>query len=182
LAERAGRGTAWSPPREQGDLGRGRARHRAVFVRGVAPGLAVAAHKQLAPAPLGNDLAVKHGAFAMLKLAPRAAEIADDLRAVVPAYSPADEPTVRLLALSLAQVEAATLYLAEHGFTDKRGKTQGVLRHLGTMMNTASRLCNALALTPTSRAKLGLNLTRTGDALRAHLDERYGGEEVVDGE
>jgi hypothetical protein len=51
----------------------------------------------------------------MIRLAPRSAELADDLRAVVPAVSEADEPTIRLLALVLARVEAANEWLAERG-------------------------------------------------------------------
>lgn len=128
----------------------------------------------LVPFERGNGAAVRHGAFAVLRLAPRAEEIADEIRGLVPAGSDADEPAVRLLALALAQVEAATLYLAEHGIVDSRGKPQGILKHLGTMTNTAARLCDRLGLTPTSRAALGLDLTRArGEALRAHLAERY---------
>lgn len=129
----------------------------------------------LVPFGRGNGAAVRHGAFAVLRLAPRAEEIADEVRGLVPAGSPADEPALRLLALSLAQVEAATLYLAENGVVDSRGKPQGILKHLGTMTNTAARLCDRLGLTPTSRASLGLDLTRArGEALRAHIAESYG--------
>jgi hypothetical protein len=42
--------------------------------------------------------------------------------------------------------------------------------------NAARRLLNDLGLTPTSRARLGLNVARTrrGAALEEHLRERYG--------
>jgi hypothetical protein len=121
----------------------------------------------------GHELSVRHGAYATITLAPRATELADEIRELVPARSASDEPTIRLLALALAQVEAAATYVAEHGIVDGKGNPQGVLRHLGTMTNTAARLCGQLGLTPTSRAALGLDLSRTGDALRRHLDERY---------
>ena len=48
-----------------------------------------------------------HGAQATLALAPRANEIANDLRSVVPARSPSDEPMILLAALVLARIERA---------------------------------------------------------------------------
>ena len=128
----------------------------------------------LVPFEPGNGAALTHGAYSPLRLAPRAEEIASELRALVPASSASDEPTVRLLALALAQVEAATLYVAERGVVDAKGQPAPILRHLGTMMNTAARLCDRLGLTPTSRAQLGLDLSRAkGEALRAHVSETY---------
>ena len=48
------------------------------------------------------------------------------------------------------------------------------------MLNTAARLLDRLGCTPTSRAALGLDLTRArGEALRLHLAERYADEEGV---
>ena len=126
----------------------------------------------------GNELALRHGASALLRLAPRAGELADGLRELVPGASAADEPAIRLLALVLARIEAANGWLAEHGlFRRGGGEPQPVLRALSAWENTAARLCERLGLTPTSRAQLGLDLTRArGEALRAHLAERYGGE------
>jgi hypothetical protein len=122
----------------------------------------------------GNELAVVHGGYSVVKLEPRATEIADEIRALVPASSPSDEPSIRLLALALAQVEAATTWVAEHGIVDERGQPRGVLRHLGAMLNTAARIADRLGMTPTSRAQLGLDLTRAkGEALRAHVAEHY---------
>jgi hypothetical protein len=94
-----------------------------------------------------------HGAYALVKLEPRAAELADEIRELVPASHPADEITVRLLALALAQVEAATSWVAEHGLVDEHGNPRGVLRHLGTMMNTAARIADRLGMTPTWRRR-----------------------------
>jgi hypothetical protein len=126
----------------------------------------------------GNDVALVHGARSVVALEPRANEIADEIRELVPAVSPSDEPSIRLLALALAQVEAATIWLAEEGIVDERGQPRGLLRHLGTMLNTAARIADRLGMTPTSRAQLGLDLTRArGEALRAHLAENYDGKE-----
>jgi hypothetical protein len=107
----------------------------------------------------GNDLALTHGATATITLAPRASALADDLRAIVPACSEADEPTIRLAALVLARVEAANIWLDEHGlFRDAKGEPQPVIRVLSTWENTAARLLDRLGCTPTSRAKLGLDV------------------------
>jgi hypothetical protein len=122
----------------------------------------------------GNQVARKHGAFSELRIPERAAELAAGLRAVVPALSDADEPTIRLLATVLARCEAAGEWLAEKGiFANDVGELQPVLRALSTWENTAARLLNDLGCTPTSRARLGLDLSRATGGLAEYLAERY---------
>lgn len=104
--------------------------------------------------------AVKHGAYSTLQLAPRADQIAESLRTIVPVQSKSDEPTIRLAAMALAQVEAASAWLDAEGFVDSQGSPQGVLKVLAAFMNTASRLLAALGCSPVSRAGLGLDLAR----------------------
>jgi hypothetical protein len=117
-------------------------------------------------------MAVRHSATAMLRLAPRADEIAADLRLIVPAASEADEPTIRLLALVLARIEAANEWVAEHGiFRNGKGEPQPILKVLSTWENTAGRLLDRLGGTPTSRAQLGLDLARAEDVLEHGLRE-----------
>lgn len=119
--------------------------------------------------------AMTHGASADIALAPRATELADYLRSIVPAAAESDEPTVRLLALTLARIETANEWIAEHGiFTGKAGKVQPVLKVLSTWENSAARLCDQLGLTPTARARLGVD-RRKGAALEQHLRRNYGG-------
>lgn len=139
---------------------------------------------QRPPFAEGNELAVQHGAYSTLHLAPRAAELAAELRAVVPAYSPADEPMVRMLAIVLARVERATAALEK---VDDAAEGNEVGVYLGDgaesmrrlredsrgWINTARRLANDLGLTPTSRARLGLDIARTGDVLAEYLAENY---------
>ena len=107
----------------------------------------------------------------MVGLAPRAAELADGLRAIVPCYTGADEPTIRLLALVLARVEAASEFVAREGWflPGGEGELQPVLRALSGWENTAARLCDRLGLTPTSRAQLGLDLVRARGVLEEDL-------------
>ena len=53
------------------------------------------------------------GASATVALGPRVDELADDLRPLVPGYSPSDEPAVRLLSLAFARLERAEVALDE---------------------------------------------------------------------
>src|SRR5262245_28351281 len=93
----------------------------------------------------GNAAAVRHGAHSTLLLAPRAEELADELRSVVPAVSDADEPMIRLLALILARIEVANDWLVEHGlFRDANGEPQPILRVLSTWENSAARIADRL--------------------------------------
>jgi hypothetical protein len=92
----------------------------------------------MSPAQPGNQLARKHGAFARFQLEPRARELAEDLRALLPSGSPIDDVAIRLLSLALAQVEAATLYVAAEGMVDSAGQPQPILKHLGTMLSLRS--------------------------------------------
>jgi hypothetical protein len=124
----------------------------------------------------GNGHALIHGARSVVALEPRAAEIADEVRGLVPASSPSDEPSIRLLALALAQVEAATVWLAENGIVDETGNARNLLKHLGTMMNTAARIAANVGMTPTSRAALGVDVARTHDVLGEYLRARNGGD------
>lgn len=118
----------------------------------------------------GNAAALRHGAQATLALAPRASEIAADLRSVVPARSPSDEPTILLAALVLARIERANAWLDEHGLLDEHGAPQPVLRVLGTTENTAARLLDRLGCTPTARARLGLDVALAQRASEQALD------------
>jgi hypothetical protein len=122
----------------------------------------------LRPAQPGNGLALRHSAHSTLRLAPRAAELAEELREVVPARSEADESAVRLLAMILARIEAAHDWLAEHGLLQAKGEPQPVLRALSTWENTAARLLDRLGLTAAGRAGIGLEIAK-GEAVRLTL-------------
>lgn len=104
--------------------------------------------------------ATTHGARSDLLIAPRAAELRDHLAGLIPAHTDSDAPAVTLLAWQLARIERANVWLDEHGLLDGAGVPRPVLRVLSTWENSASRLCDALGLTPTSRARLGLDLSR----------------------
>jgi hypothetical protein len=69
----------------------------------------------------GNDLAVKHGVYAVLQLTPRADELAGKLRGLADHLTPADEPALQTLALLLAQLERVAGVLGEVDDAVKRG-------------------------------------------------------------
>ncbi len=128
----------------------------------------------------GNELALRHGAYAVVALGPRVEELADQIRELVPAYSASDEITIRLLCLTLARLERSS---------DVTGNVP--IEELGRLRenergwtNTARRLLNDLGMTPTSRAGLGLALVQAkGEALRAHLaNKRAAAAETIDAE
>jgi hypothetical protein len=114
---------------------------------------------------------LKHGAYSDVRLGPRVAELADGLRELVPTYSPSDEPAVRLLALTLARLERAESALEAASPNDLGRLRQDALG----WANAARRLLNDLAMTPTARGRLGLDLTRAADVLGEYLDAKHAG-------
>lgn len=125
----------------------------------------------LLPAGPNNQRAVSHGSYAFLTLGPRAQAIAEGLRDVVPAYTDADAPAVQTLGLVLAQLERAAAALDGASRRDLSRLSQDARGWAGT----ATKLFTELALTPGSRARLGVDLTRLrGAALQEHLADRYG--------
>ena len=141
------------------------------------------------PFEKGNQVARKHGGYALVGIGQRGSEIADEIRPTLPAYSPADEPVLLLLATTLARIERAnaaielvdetsTSPLSEYlaGDEPTLAPNLSALRNdLRAWINTARRLANDLGLTPTSRARLGLDIAAAQKMLGADLVERYGG-------
>jgi hypothetical protein len=126
----------------------------------------------------GNSLAVKHGAYALLRLTPRAEELADELRELVPLASPFDSATIDALALVLAQLERASVFLShvqgaelEHFRSgerldkDERDDLRRLASDTRSWANTALRYAEALGLTPSARMKLGIDAAQAQDAL-----------------
>jgi len=112
---------------------------------------------QVEPAEPGNVRALKHGCRSDRLLAPRAGELAAELRAVVLGHQVADDTLIKLLALVLARVEAANKWVDERGlFRNDKGDPQPVLMPLTRWENTAIKLCDQLGLSPTARARIGV--------------------------
>lgn len=126
----------------------------------------------------GHELSVRHGCYAILRLAPRAEELAADLRAFVPLASPADSPMIDALAMVLAQLERASVVVAhvqtgemetlragKKPSTDERAELVKLASDARSWANTALRYSEALGLTPASRLKLGIDYASAEDAL-----------------
>ncbi len=142
------------------------------------------------PAPLGNQRAATHGCYSVLTQTPRAEQLAIELRDLVPLATVADSPAIDVLALTLAQLERASVVLSHRQQTEvaqlREGRRPGKidrddLRRLSQdargWASVATRLLEALGMTPASRAKLGLDVARGVDAvvrLDDYLASNYG--------
>ena len=122
------------------------------------------------PAPRGNQRHLVHGGYATIaadRLEGRARLIFDALAADAPMRDnagelpSADAGAVLLLAQALLRLEDVATYLGESGFDPKQ---LSILDLEGRLRREALSLMTALGLTPTARAKLGLDLARTIDA------------------
>jgi hypothetical protein len=96
------------------------------------------------PAEPGNDLALKHGAYATLAPEPRVAELVDSFRDIVPGHRPADEIALRLLCLAVAPIERSSAAL-DDASPDELKRLREDERGWA---NTARRLLNDLGMTP----------------------------------
>jgi hypothetical protein len=122
---------------------------------------------------LGHGRPVEHGAYAVLHLTPRAAEIAEWIRAQADHLTTADEAAVQTLALVLAQLERAAGVLGEVDEAIVRGDDVDV--YLGRIesrarlsqdarrwADSARRAMDGLGLTPAGRAQLEAALQPPG--------------------
>lgn len=124
-----------------------------------------------APAESGNARALKHGAYSPGVVGPIALDIEKEIMDLIRGdglsfVKPIDQITVGGLAECLAIIRQLASYLDEHGLI-VRGKLNPVLGELRGYLNSARRYCETLALTPTSRSKLGLDISRQWDFARA---------------
>jgi hypothetical protein len=131
---------------------------------------------QRPPFEPGNELATKAGDRALLKLRPRAAEIADELRQLVPVWSPAFQPVVEAAAMVAARTEAAFAGLADA--VDPEA-VRWLDERAGKWVSLYARYLGELGLTPQSLARRGLDPSQAArsEQLRRHLEAKYGGDE-----
>jgi phage terminase small subunit len=137
--------------------------------------------------PPGNRRALAHGGYAAVSPLERdrkAQEIFETLAADAPmrdgagGLPAADTAVVSLFARCLVQLERVEADMADHGWKDREsGDPRPVVELARRLRGEALDYAEALGMTPRSRAKLGLDLTRTltaGEALDDHLTQRYG--------
>lgn len=134
------------------------------------------APKKLPPPPQGNRRAVTHGAHAEVlpaRLSAKAQAIAAELAVEAPVRGPDgglpvyDREAVRQLARCLVRLDDVGAYLDQHGVLDRRGKERSAARAERRLRGEAARWLAALGMTPTARARLGLDLARAADLATA---------------
>jgi hypothetical protein len=138
------------------------------------------------PAPSGNRLAVRHAGYARIareRLDAKQREVYDALAADAPVRGPdgglpsAHAVPVRLLAEALCRLDDVSAHLRDFGVLDQRtGDPRPAAELEGRLRREALDLAEALAMTPRSAGKLGLDLARTEDVARGIAALGGGGE------
>lgn len=129
--------------------------------------------RQAPPAEKGNRRALTHGLAATVTLAPQAQAIREVLETQAPVRAHDgslpihDEAIVMQAARVMARAQSASDYVDEHGFLDANGELRPVVPELTKVERQLTELLDRLGMTPTSRARLGLNLARTVDVAQA---------------
>lgn len=137
--------------------------------------------------------AVRHGAYSLIKLTPRAAEIRSELEERLPLRSDADAVTVDLLAATLAQLERALLVLGAaqtdetQAIKDGKKVSREAHAQLGRLsqdargwLARAERLLQELGMTPHSRVRLGLEVVAQQTAVERLHDYLVAKRSAVD--
>ena len=145
--------------------------------------------------PAGNVRALVHGGRARQATLVRAGSWGERIYRELEAEAPlrADDGTlpvhdrqVELLASALARLEAVEAWLATRPALDEKGKPWPAEDVAARLRREVARGLDAMGMTPTSRARLGLDLTRTADlaSLMAADAEAEAAErgDVVDGQ
>ncbi len=129
------------------------------------------ANRRDAPPPEpGNRRAMKHGGQATPEPR-RQAQVEREICEALPIRAadggaPAhDLITVRLLAITLCRLETCTAYVTKHGQFFKGGRVRPAVEVEDKLITRAANLADKLGMTPTSRAKLGLDLVHAQASL-----------------
>jgi phage terminase small subunit len=138
------------------------------------------------PAPAGHRRALVHGAYASVardRIDAKARAVFDAIAADAPVREngglpAADGVVVALLAEALCRLDDIGAYLSMHGWADEHGSPRPVLDAERSLRGQVLSLCVELGMTPRSRAALGLDLVRAGQALdlAKHWQENGGGD------
>lgn len=114
----------------------------------------------------GHELSMRHGAYASpVRLGAEVEELAAELVRLVPAYRESDGPLVNLLALALRRIIRAEPVIAaaeECGEADAAKTLREEQRRWAT---SATKMLDSLGMSPTARARLGLDVAMTQRAL-----------------
>lgn len=124
------------------------------------------------PAEEGNLRAVKHAGYSEIVLAPLVEEMKKEILQLMAGeglahIKPVDQIAVGNLARCLARLAKFDAYLEEKGEVMEKDKINPVLKCYFTALESARRHCEALGLTPVSRARLGISLGQQWDFAKA---------------
>jgi hypothetical protein len=126
----------------------------------------------------GLQRAAKHGAYAAIaarELSDKVREVYDAISADAPVKDQgtlpaADTVIVRQLAETLVRRERVRESELRHGIEAPDGKLRGVVEFGLRLDGHIAKLCDAIGLTPRSRAALGLELARARNESARALD------------
>jgi hypothetical protein len=119
----------------------------------------------LAPAESGNQLARKHGVYARLSVAESAevAEIADELREVMPAPTESDEPILAVIAAGMHRLRKANDVLERSGLM-MGSRVHPLVRYVLEAERNLARMLASVGGTTAAKADLGLRVAQTNAA------------------
>jgi hypothetical protein len=157
----------------RGPIGGGGARHPA----------SLANLRPVKGGPVGNSLAVKHGAYARVTEAELEGKVAEVYRALgqdLPLREPdgsapaADTVPLRLLAKTLVRLDRIADFVARRGYEDEHGKLREVVGYELKLRGHALDLARELGMTPRARAALGVDVVRAAQSfdLARHWQEQ----------
>ena len=127
------------------------------------------------PAPAGNARARRHGGYAEVareRIEGRARELLDALSADAPLRDAdgelprPDAAIVHLLATALCRLEDVESHLTAHGYLTDDGGVRPAADLASRLRRETADYLDALGMTPRSRARLGLDLSRGFDLAR----------------
>ena len=124
----------------------------------------------------------RHGVYAMNLAQPETQALTQHILDILAGDNlghirPSDRVTAELLAITLRRVRQCEAYLDRHGLTGAKGALRPVAQLLTRLLAEARAFCEALAMTPAARAKLGLDTGRAfslAQALAAMTQGRDG--------
>lgn len=128
------------------------------------------------PAPKGSKRALTHGGTATPEPR-RQAKLEAQIAAALPVRDHDGGPPVhdmvmvRLLAITLVRLESVVRYVSKHGQLTRAGRVTPAVELEDKLTARAQKLAADLGMTPTSRAKLGLDLARTQVDLATLMSE-----------
>ena len=128
------------------------------------------------PAPeTGNTRTLQHGGYARVsrdRLDAKVIELSDALAEDVPIVSTSDQLAIAELATKVCQLQDLRTYLAAHGFLDGDGDVRPAAELERKLSAQVDDKLDALGMTPRSRVKLGLDLSKAVAQAARERDDR----------